>query len=114
MIIVEEIKNSKIIYERFGDIVFCNSNTSASINYVNSFHEDDLEVMIETYTPIDELKRGWVGDMYYEAVRGINIETSENVNAKYSKCIKDVLLARVNTYKDGSECVIFTYTFLKY
>jgi hypothetical protein len=114
MVIVEEIKNSETVYESFGDIMFCNSNTAVAINYVNSFHEDDLEVTIETHFPAEGLERGWVGDMYYEAVRGINVATNEKVNSKYNKRIKDVLLARVNTYKDGPECVTFTYTFLKY
>jgi len=114
MVVAKEIKNSEVAYERFGDVIFCNSNTSIALNYINSFHEDDLEVTIDTYFPADGLKRGWVGDMYYEVVCGMNVATNENTHTKYNKCIKDVLLARVNSYKDGPECVIFTYTFLKY
>lgn len=114
MVVVEEIKKNETIYEYIEHIIFTNSNTSVDLNHVISFHESDLEIEIETYLPADELQRGWVGDMYYETNRGLNIETCEKVNNVYKKCIKDVLLARVNSHKDGSEAVIFTYIFLKY
>ena len=114
MVAVEKIKNSDIAYERFGDVVLLNSNTSVALNHINSFNESDLEIEIETYFPVEELKRGWVGDMYYEVTHGMSVDTNKYVGSKYNKCIKDVLLARVNSYKDGPECVAFTYTFLKY
>ena len=114
MVVTGEIKNSKTAYERFGDIVFVNQNTSVALNHISSLNESDLEIEIETYFPADELKRGWVGDMYYEATYGVDVDTNSHLNSTYKKCIKDVLLARVNSYKDGPECVAFTYTFLKY
>ena len=114
MVVTGEIKNSEVAYERLNSVIFSNSNTSVALNYVNHFHESDLEIEIETYFPADELQRGWVGDMYYEATHGMNVTTTKDVNTVYKKCIKDVLLARVNSYKDGPECVMFTYTFLKY
>ena len=114
MVVTEKIKNSETVYERLSNVIFLNSNTSVSLDYITSFHEDDLEIEIETYCPSNELKRGWVGDMYYETTHGMNVTTNQNVNNVYKKSIKDVLLARVNSYKDGPECVIFTYTFLKY
>ena len=114
MVVTKEIKNSETVYGRIDNVIFSNLNTSVTLNYISSFNESDLEVEIQTYCPADELQRGWVGDMYYEATRGRNVTTSKNVNTTHKKCIKDVLLARVNSYKDGPECVIFTYTFLKY
>ena len=114
MVVVNEIKNAEVAYKHVGDIIFTNSNTDIAFKYVISFNESDFEVEIETYLPANELQRGWVGNMYYEATRGINVETCENVDFVYKKTIKDVLLARVNSRKDSDDCVIFTYTFLKY
>ena len=114
MVVAKEFKKSEVAYERLGDIAFINSSTSVIMPYVNSFDESDLEILIETYFPADELRRGWVGDIYFEATCGMDATTGADVNATYRKCIKDVLLARVNSYKDGPECVLFTYTFLKY
>jgi len=114
MVAVEEIKKSKIAYEHIEHVICTNSNTSIDFNFIISFNESDLEIEIETYLPVDNLQRGWVGDIFYEASSGINIETCEKVNGTYQKRIKDVLLARVNSYKDGQECITFTYTFLKY
>lgn len=114
MVVFNEIKNTEIAYQRIGDIIFTNSNTSIAFKHVISFNESDLDMEIETYLPANELQRGWVGDVYYEVIRGTNVETCENVNFVYKKSIKDVLLARVNSRKDNDDCVIFTYTFLKY
>jgi hypothetical protein len=114
MVTIGEVKKSEVAYENINHIILTNLNTSVDLNHVISFHESDLEIEIETYLPSDNIQRGWVGDMYYEINRGLNIETCEKANNVYKKCVKDVLLARVNSYKDGPECVIFTYTFLKY
>ena len=114
MVVGEEIKKSEVVYENIDHIILANLDTSIDLNLVISFHESDLEIEIETYLPAGNLQRGWVGDMYYEINRGLNIDTCEKANSVYKKYIKDVLLARVNAYKDGSECIIFTYTFLKY
>jgi hypothetical protein len=114
MVVIGEIKNTEIAYRNIGDVIFTNSNTNIAFKHVISFNESDFEIEIETYLPSNELQRGWVGDMQYEAERGMNIETCDNVYHTYKKTIKDVLLARVNSRNDGSDCVIFTYTFLKY
>ena len=114
MVTIEDIKKSEVAYVDFSHIVLTNLDTSIDLNHVISFHEGDLEIEIETCCPADKLQRGWVGNMYYEINHGLNIVTCEKEGNVYKKCIKDVLLARVNSYKDGPECVIFTYTFLKY
>lgn len=114
MVTFEEIKKTKTLYGDIGHIICANLNTSVDLNRILEFHENDLEIEIETYLPAHELQRGWVGDIYYEVSRAIDIETCAEVNTTYEKRIKDVLLARVNSYKSGTEGVIFTYTFLKY
>jgi hypothetical protein len=114
MVVAEEIKTSNTVYECLDNVILSNPNTSVSLNHIISFHESDLEIEIETYFPADNLKRGWVGDMCYEATRGFDITTDQSTNTTHKKYVKDILLARVNSYKDGPECVIFTYTFLKY
>ena len=114
MVVIEEIKKNEIAYRNIGDVIFTNSSTNVAFKNIISFNEGDFDIEIETYFPSNELRRGWVGDIHYEAVRGINIETYDNVDNTYQKKIKDVLLARVNSRNDGSDCVIFTYTFLKY
>ena len=114
MVVFNEIKNTEIAYKRVGDIILTNSNTDIAFKRIISFNESDLDIEIETYLPANDLQRGWVGDIYYEVICGINVETCENVNSVYKKAIKDVLLARVNSRKDNDDCVIFTYTFLKY
>ena len=114
MVTFEEIKKTQTLYRDIDHIICTSFNTSVDLGRVISFHENDLEIAIETYLPADELQRGWVGDMYYEVSHRIDVETCEKVNTTYKKRIKDVLLARVNSYKSGTEGVIFTYTFLKY
>ena len=114
MVTFEEIKKAQTLYRDIEHIICTNLNASVDLGRVISFHENDLEIEIETYLPANELQRGWVGDMYYEVSRGIDVETCEKVNTTYEKRIKDVLLARVNPYKSGAEGVIFVYTFLKY
>lgn len=114
MVTFEEIKKAQTLYRDIDHIICTNLNATVDLGRVISFHENDLEIEIETYLPANELQRGWVGDMYYEVSHGIDVETCEKVNTTYEKRIKDVLLARVNSYKSGTEGVIFVYTFLKY
>lgn len=114
MVIIEDIKNSKTIYEHINNITFLNSNTSVCFDNIISFHDSDLDIEIETYFSDNRLQRGWVGDIYYETTCGRNVMTYDNVDITYKKCIKDALLARVNSSKNDSEGVIFTYMFLKY
>ena len=114
MVTFEEIKKAQTMYRDISHIICTNLNTSVDLGRVISFNENDLEIEIETYLHADELQRGWIGNMYYEASYGIDVETCEKVNSTYEKRINDVLLARVNSYKSETEGVIFTYTFLKY
>ena len=114
MVVFQEVKNTEIAYKHIGDVIFTSQNTSIALKRIISFNESDFEIEIETYLPANELQRGWVGDMYYETMCGINVETCDNVDSVYKKTIKDVLLARVNSHKDSDDCVTFTYTFLKY
>ena len=90
MVVIKEIKNAEIAYQRVGDIIFTNSSTDIAFKQIISFSESDLDVEIETYLPANELQRGWVGDMYYETTCGINVETCEHANSVYKKTIKDV------------------------
>jgi hypothetical protein len=114
MVVIKDIKKCNTLYGCFKNIILTNDNASISVNRIISFNESDLEIEIETYIPFDNLHRGWVGDIYYETDRGIDADTCENVNKVYQKKIKDVLLARVNLRHESPDCVIFTYTFLKY
>ena len=69
MVVVGEIKNSEVVYERLDSVILTNLDTSVVLNHISSFNESDLEIEIETYFPANGLQRGWVGDMYYDQVK---------------------------------------------
>ena len=95
MVVAKEIKNAEVAYKGVGDIIFTNLNTDVAFKQVISFNEDDLEIEIETYFPLNELQRGWVGDMYYETAYVINIETSIKTKSIATILIKDFLLISI-------------------
>ena len=74
--------------------------------------EYDSEIVFETYIPIDGIKRGWVGDLYYH-IGGYPFDCTNNTKVTSVTGLKEVLLARVTITARPDEAVIWKYTFLK-
>ena len=77
---------------------------------INSIEEYDHEIVLETQIIIDDMDRGWIGDLYYSGV-GLALDNTDNITTEV--CLKDVLCARITiSYQRGS-AVTWRYTFLK-
>lgn len=76
------------------------------------YKENADEIKIETSGKESELRRGWIGDLYYSTGRSRNIVTGANTDLFAEKTYEDVLLAKVNILSINDR-VVWEYTFLK-
>ena len=102
----------KCVYDEF-NITLNDSNNRYSCEHVVSIDEYDHEIVFETAVPIDGIKRGWVGDLYYH-IGGFPITDFNNkVKVTSVTGFKEVLCARITITASTDEAVIWKYTFLK-
>ena len=95
------------------DIVFVND--SQSINFKHYYEIDELDdsIVINTSVVIDNIDRGWRGDISF-FFKGYNLEGKfERHDAFDSKIIKDVLCRSRTFEKRDGHAIIWTYVFLK-
>lgn len=101
---------SRCIYDKFS-IILSDDAFRYICDTVRNITEYDHEIEFETIAPIEGLKRGWVGDLYYH-IKGFNID-NDNVGVTSVTCLKEVLCARVTISAEAGEAVIWKYNFLK-
>ena len=101
----------KCIYDKF-KITLNDASKRYFCEHVSSIDEYDHEIIFETTVPIDEIKRGWIGDLYYH-IGGFPLDTNNNTKVTSVTCVKEVLLARVTITACQDEAVMWKYTFLK-
>lgn len=99
------------IYENVTEVILMNDDVEVSMNAIMSFQDRFDEIKIECADKIDNLNRGWLGDITY-VISGINLNDNKKITD--TCCIKDALLIRVNTSCDSSSPMTWGYTFLKY
>lgn len=100
----------RCVYNK-ASITLVDGTCSYICDTVQSITEYDHEIEFETVIPIDGVKRGWVGDLYYH-MRGVHIEDA-NVEATFVTYLNDVLCTRVKVCADAESPAIWTYCFLK-
>lgn len=100
------------VYDKY-NITLNDNNNRYSCEQVISIDEYDHEITFDTYVPIDGIKRGWIGDLYYH-IGGFPI-TDDKSNVKVTSVtgFKEVLLARITITACPDEAVVWKYTFLK-
>lgn len=99
------------MYNRY-NITLNDSERRYQCDHVISIDEYDNEIVFETYIPIDGIKRGWVGDLYYH-IKGYPIDYNSNVRATSVTGLKEVLCTRITITACPDEAVVWKYTFLK-
>ena len=93
--------------------VTCKDDTSTYELICSSYEESIDEIKVRTVVKENELKRGWIGDLYYSTGRSRDIVTGDDTNLIAEDTYKDVLLARVNVWSVEDCVVTWEYTFLK-
>ena len=101
---------SRYIYDKFS-ITLVNDIFCHICDTVDNINEYDYEIEFETVIPIDGIKRGWVGDLYYH-IKGLDID-DESIEVSSVTCLKEVLCTRVKVYAEAEAPVVWTYCFLK-
>lgn len=101
---------SRCVYDK-ASITLVDDTYSYICDTIQSITEYDHEIEFETVIPIDGVKRGWVGSLYYH-MRGVHIE-DENVKATSVTCLNDVLCTRVKVFVEEGSPVVWTYCFSK-
>ena len=99
----------KHIYERY-KITLTDMNETYLCEHITSIDEYDHDIVVQTIVPIEEIKRGWIGNLTCH-LSGCSIENPDNkVNSHVS--FKDVLCAKITITADD-RIVTWKYTFLK-
>jgi len=104
-----------VVYQYIGNVSLKNETDYYEAPYITSFNDYGDEIIVESCTPIEGVKRGWVGDLYYQSMRAYEVCSGEEIpNKIMALCLKDVLLARFAASSDSGNPVVWRYTFLKY
>lgn len=99
------------IYINIDFISLNNEDCRIECKHISSFDEYDDEVVFETDVPIENIKRGWVGDMFCHLSGCKILDMRHKVTS--SKCIFNVLLAKITICSAPDTCIRWKYTFLK-
>lgn len=76
------------------------------------YEESYDEIKVRTQFNTTDLKRGWIGNLFYQTQNNKSIETGGNVDEVAERCYINVLLAKVNIWS-SDDVVTWQYTFLK-
>ena len=84
------------------------------LNCIDSFNESDYEILVESASYNTGLKRGWNGDLVYEAARCCEFPTGHQVDdIVISGNYKDVILKSIRPIQYRGEQVMWEYCFIK-
>ena len=96
------------------EIIFVNDSETINFKHYYEINDYDDSVVISTSVVIDDIDRGWRGDISF-FFKGYNLEGRfEHHDASDSKTIKDVLCRSRTFDKRDGHAIVWTYTFLKY
>lgn len=100
----------KFVYDKFS-VTLADFNNRYICEHIVSINEYDHEIEIDMEVPVEDVNRGWIGDLYLH-MKGFALD---NVNTGITSvnCLKEVLCARVKVTADIDSTVIWTYVFLK-
>ena len=101
---------SRCVYDK-ASITLVDDTYSYICDTIQSITEYDHEIEFETVIPIDGVKRGWVGSLYYH-MRGVHIE-DDNVKATSVTCLNDVLCTKVKVFVEAGSPAVWTYCFFE-
>ena len=102
----------KLFYLTNG-VTFNNHKVSFDHKDVISFEENDNQIIIETTVVIENLERGWVGDIVLH-LSGADIDyQTEQIEIDEDFLIKDVICIRRELSWKSKETASWRYTFLK-
>lgn len=87
------------------------NKTKYDFNHVTGFEEYDHEIVIESSVQIDNLIRGYIGDLFYYA-NGFALQDQKKKVTTVT-CFKDVLLARITVSAQSGCPIVWKYNFLK-
>jgi hypothetical protein len=101
----------KNVYLGVDFIALNNEDGRIECKHVVSFNEYDDDITFDTDVPIEDIQRGWVGDMFCH-LNGCNM-INQRHKATYSKSIQNVLLSKITVSCEPNSVVRWRYTFLK-
>ena len=102
---------SQNVYDVISYIALNNEDGRIECRHVIDFDEICDEITFTTEVPLEDLQRGWVGDMFVH-MRGLRlIDMSDNVMT--TKSINNVLLSKLTVSCEPGSVVRWRYTFLK-
>lgn len=110
---------SAIGYDKYEEAWFDDGKTKVLHTYPYNIVESVEELIIKTHVVIDNIRRGWVGDITLN-ISGIDISRYDFWNVEENKHVerivyKDVLCAHIiHIQDDDDELIQLEYHFLKY
>lgn len=76
------------------------------------YEENYDEIKVRTQFNTTDLKRGWIGNLFYQTQNNKCLETGSNVDECAEHLYINVLLAKVNIWS-SDDVITWQYTFLK-
>ena len=76
------------------------------------YEENYDEIKVRTQFNTTDLKRGWIGNLFYQTQNNKCLETGSNVDECAEHFYINVLLAKVNIWS-SDDVITWQYTFLK-
>lgn len=99
------------VYEMINDIALHNEDGRIVCKHIVDFDESDDDIIFVTEVPMENIQRGWVGDMFVH-LNGVRLlDMRHDVTA--TKSINNVLLSKITVSCAPGEVVRWKYTFLK-
>ena len=93
--------------------VLCEDNKGNQVEIPCLDYEEICdEIKIKTQFNTTDLKRGWVGNLFYQTGNNKSLESGDYVDVNIERFYSNVLLARIDVWSTD-EVVTWQYTFLK-
>lgn len=104
---------NEYVYDKINFVTVKNNEngTKYDFNCVTGFEEYDHEIVIESSVQIDNLVRGYIGDLFYHT-KGFALQ-DQHKQVTTVTCFKEVLLARITVSAQAGYPIVWKYNFLK-
>ena len=104
---------NEYVYDKINFVTVENNEngTKYDFNCVTGFEEYDHEIVVESSVQVDNLVRGYIGDLFYHT-NGFSLQ-DQHKKVTTVTCFKEVLLARITVSAQPGYAVVWKYNFLK-
>ena len=104
----------KVVYSELPCVTLTSKDGKTYDMWMQSYEEVCDEIRIRTSCREREIKRGWIGNLSYNATRAFDMKGDDVDDASVADEYSDVLLAKLYIYESEiDQPIVWEYVFLK-